>query len=261
MTMKLLACIAAAAVLAAFSPSDSWAESHGSSQSAPPAAARVQLPGDPPVVESLQLHMKLKGMTRAEPPRVVDDRLVLSVAGPFRFVGAAFDHEGFTVVHRFQRNPHGVFVLAFPVPLKRREPVEYRLVLDGTWTSDPSNPRKIADPAGSFAISVADVPYLSDLHLGVYRVLDGEDGRTAHFLFRAAPGELVTVCGDFDNWDPFIHELSETSPGTYELSLPLAPGLHRYGFVYRGEVVPDPLNASKAHDREGRVVSVLVVGR
>ncbi|HOX31745.1 MAG TPA: glycogen-binding domain-containing protein, partial [Spirochaetales bacterium] len=88
----------------------------------------------------------------------------------------------------------------------------------------------------------------------------GPDGRTARFLFRGEPGELVTVCGDFDNWDPFIHELAETSPGTYELALPLPPGIHHYAFVYRGEYLPDPLNPEKALSGDGRLVSVLVSG-
>jgi 1,4-alpha-glucan branching enzyme len=105
---------------------------------------------------------------------------------------------------------------------------------------------------------VARVPYLSDLHLGLYKLL-GDDGRTARFLFRGESGESVTVCGDFDNWDPFIHEMSETSPGIYQLDLPLPQGRHYYAFVYRGEELPDPLNPEKAANREGKIVSVLTV--
>ena len=100
---------------------------------------------------------------------------------------------------------------------------------------------------------------LSDLHLGKYVIL-AEDGRTARFVFQARPGEIVSVCGDFDNWDPFIHEMPETSPGTYELALPLPRGTHRYAFVYRGEFLADPLNPTKAVDAEGRLVSVLDAG-
>ena len=70
----------------------------------------------------------------------------------------------------------------------------------------------------------------------------------------------MTVCGDFDNWDPFIHEMSEATPGTYRLDLPLTPGQHYYTFVYRGEALIDPLNLARAHNRDGKVVSVLVVG-
>ena len=69
----------------------------------------------------------------------------------------------------------------------------------------------------------------------------------------------MSVCGDFDNWDPFIHEMPETSPGYTGLDLPLPPGRHYYTFVYRGEELPDPLNPAKAANRDGKIVSVLQV--
>jgi hypothetical protein len=211
-------------------------------------------------VDSLPLHLLLAGMKSPQGPQVFEGSLVLSARGPYRFVGAAFEHEGFAVIHPFERNKQGVFVLAYRIPLKRSSPLVYRLIMDGVWTPDPSNPERFPDPATGLELSVAKVPNLSDLHLGLYKIL-GEDGRTAHFLFQGSPGEVVTVCGDFDNWDPFIHEMSETSPGTYELELPLSPGLHFYAYVYRGQVLPDPLNVDKASNREGKLVSVLVVGR
>jgi len=226
-------------------------------------AAAAQAPlsagADANAVESLPLHLLLAGMKKAEAPRAFEDRMVFSAKGPYRFVGAAFEHEGFARIHPFARNGYGVFVLAYPVPLKRTEPLVYRFVIDGSWTADESNPRRFMNPRGGVELSWVDAPYLSDLHLGKYALL-AEDGRTASFIFRGGPGEIVTVCGDFDNWDPFIHEMPETSPGTYELALPLPRGTHRYAFVYRGEFLADPLNPTKAVDAEGRLVSVLDAG-
>jgi len=216
-------------------------------------------PGAGTVVESLPLHLLLAGMKQAAPPKAFEDRIVFSVEGPYRFVGAAFEHEGFATIHPFERNRQGVFVLAYPVPLKRRDPLVYRFIVDGAWTADELNPRRIAGRSAGLELSVVDVPYLSDLHLGRYAVL-AEDGRTARFIFRGAAGEIVTVCGDFDNWDPFIHEMAETAPGTYELELPLPPGIHYYAFVYRGEFVADPLNPKKAMNGDGLVVSVISAG-
>jgi hypothetical protein len=212
------------------------------------------------VIESLPLHLDLAGLKAAVAPHVVEGELVLSVSGPFRSVAAAFLHEGFAVLHPYERNRQGVFVLAYPIPLKRSEPLEYRIVIDGVWTFDTADPDRLSDPDTGLVISVARVPYLSDLHLGLYKLLD-EDGRTARFLFRGASGESVAVCGDFDNWDPFIHEMSEISPGVYELELPLPPGRHYYAFIYRGEALPDPLNPEKAANRDGKIVSVLTVAR
>lgn len=210
------------------------------------------------VIDSLPLHLVLAGMKKAQAPQVVESELVLSVSGPYRSVAAAFAHEGFALLHPYERNRQGVFVLAFPIPLKRNEPLEYRIIVDGAWILDPSDPERRSDPETGVELSVAHIPYLSDRHLGLYKVL-GEDGHTARFLFRGASGESVTVCGDFDNWDPFIHELVETSPGIYELELPLPPGRHYYTFIYRGEALTDPLNPDKAANRDGKAVSVLNV--
>jgi hypothetical protein len=210
------------------------------------------------VIESLPLHLKLAGLKAGKPPEAFQGELVLSVSGPYRAVAAAFAHEGFAKLHAYERNAQGVFVLAYPIPLKWNDDLEYRVIIDGVWTVDPANPERRSDPATGVELSVAHVPYISDLHLGVYHLL-GDDGRTARFLFRGESGEAVTVCGDFDNWDPFIHEMAETSPGVYQLDLPLPPGRHYYTYVYRGEEVQDPLNSDKAASRDGKLVSVLVV--
>lgn len=210
------------------------------------------------MVESLPLHLLLAGMDHPRPPLVYENHLVLSVGGAHRFVGAAFEHEGFAVIHPYERNQQGVFVLAYPLPLKAKAALAYRLVVDGVWMSDPGNPRHAAERQSGLDVSLAEVPYLSDERPGLYRIL-GEDGRTAHFLWKGEPGQIVTVAGTFNNWDPFIHELVETSPGVYELELPLPRGINYYSYIVGGESHPDPLNLDKASSREGRVVSVLIV--
>jgi Glycogen recognition site of AMP-activated protein kinase len=228
-----------------------WAEGEGKAVAQPKTAGRV--------IENLNLHLALAGMKVAEAPRVIEGELVLSASGPYRSVAAAFAHEGFVKLHAYERNRQGVFVLAYPIPLKWESgSLEYRVIIDGVWTLDPANPERVSDSATGLELSSAAVPRLSDLHLGLYRIL-GDDGRTAHFIFRGAKGESVTVCGDFNNWDPFIHAMCETSPGVYQLELPLSQGRHYYDFVYRGEELPDPLNPAKAATRDGKEVSVLVV--
>lgn len=222
------------------------------------AATVVQPKAAGCVIESLPLHMVLASMKKAEAPRVIGGELVLSASGPYRSVAAAFAHEGFAILHPYERNRQGVFVLAYPVPLKRSDNLEYRVVIDGVWTVDPMAAETRFDLDSGVELSVARVPYLSDLHLGVYKIL-GEDGKTARFIFRGGKGESVTVCGDFDNWDPFILEMTETSPGVYELAMPLVPGTHYYNFIYRGQALTDPLNPDKAARRERGEVSVLTV--
>jgi hypothetical protein len=249
---RLASAALALALVAASAPSLS--AQHGGGAAAPATAKRGNV-----LVEDLDLHLFLAGLRAAQAPRIIEGELALSAAGPYRAVAAAFEHERFAVLHPFDRNKQGIFVLAYPVPLARKEPLRYRLVVDGAWMTDPANPAAERDPSTGIEASVAAVPYLDDRRLGSYQLL-AEDGRTARFLFRGESGRSVTVYGDFDNWDPFIHELAETESGVYTLDLPLPEGTHRYAFVYGGEVLPDPLNPRREKNAEGKIVSVLVVG-
>lgn len=216
---------------------------------AAPAAAMDQ--------SSMRLHLHLTGLRAPEPPHIVEHFLVLSAAGPYRFVGAAFSHEGWRTVHSFERNLYGVFVLALPLPYGEATQVAYRLVIDGAWGADPNNPARARDDRTGSTLSLASLPARPRTVLGVWNpaVAGG-----AHFYFEGEAGQRVSVAGTFNGWDPFIHELSETSPGRYELSLSLPPGEYSYVFIYRGERVTDPLNRTLRYSSDGRAVSRLLVG-
>lgn len=221
------------------------------------AKAFTYVPTGTFTIESLDLHLKLAKMKEAGPPLVLENYLVLSAKGPYRYVAAAFASEGFAKVHPFDKNEQGVFLLALPVPLKRSEPIAYRLIVDGAWMADPRNPQAVYMSGAE--VSIATVPYLTDEKPGLYHIL-GLDGTTAHFLFKGEPGLYVTVAGTFNNWDPFLYEMAETRPGVYELGLRLPPGQHYYAFYYDGSPHPDPLNEEKATSQDGVIVSALLVG-
>lgn len=207
-------------------------------------------------VTSLPLHLHLSGLKEARPPEIVDSFLVLSAKGPYRHVGASFSFEDWSRVLSFELNRNGVFVLAVPLPYGARSVVSYRLVLDGMWSADPSNPRRERDPATGASMSVLTLPERPIAVLGAWD--PGSEGK-ATFLFNGEPGRVVSVAGTFNGWDPFIHELDETAPGRYELSLDLAPGEYLYAFVYRGERIPDPINKRRAYSRSGEALSALTI--
>jgi len=207
-------------------------------------------------VTSVNLHLHLAGLKRAEKPSIVDRHLVLSVAGAYRFVGAAFSHEGWRTIHAFEINSNGVFVLALPLPYGDAATVQYRLVLDGVWVADPANPDRVRDPGTGAALSLARFPAQPKTVLGVW---DPAVPNGATFYFEGEPGQRVTVAGSFNGWDPFIHELEEVAPGRYELRLTLSPGEYYYIFMYRGERLADPLNRRVLFGKDGRPVSALTV--
>jgi len=207
---------------------------------------------------SLSLHLHLTGLREAAAPHIVDDYLVLSATGPYRFVGAAFSHEDWRTIYPFERNRYGVFVLALPVPYGEARAVSYRLVLDGAWAADPANPLRARDESTGAALSIAELPLRSRLVLGAW---DPASKGMANFVFLGESGQRVSVAGSFNSWDPFIHEMEESAPGRYELSLPLPPGAYYYVFVYKGERLADPLNRKLMYGSDGRPVSELVIAR
>lgn len=209
-------------------------------------------------VLSLNLHLHVSGLTEARPPEIVEDHIVLSVEGAYRFVGAAFSYEDWRTVHAFERNRYGIWVLAVPLPYGDSMTSSYRLVLDGLWVADPSNPERQRDGTTGYFVSVLSFPRRERTVLGVWNPVDGD---RATFWFKGEPGQRVTVAGSFNNWDPFIHELTETSPGVYQLQLKLGPGEHYYVFIYRGERIPDPINGRLLYGADGRPVSAITVAK
>ncbi len=68
----------------------------------------------------------------------------------------------------------------------------------------------------------------------------------------------VRLAGSFTNWQP-AYALNETSPGVWTVTLPLAPGVHQYGFVVDGrQWVPDP-HARQVNDGFGGVNSQIAL--
>lgn len=201
----------------------------------------------------LTIDLALNGLKDAQPPHMVDDVLILSyrpAASGVRFVAARFDTENYAVLHVFSRNQYGIFVLDYPVPADTRV-LRYRLVIDGLWVSDPSNPDNEMDRQGNlislFTIQNEPVRPIVNPKL--------ETDGSVTFVFRGPPGGRVSIGGDFNNWDPFMDPLAETEPGLYRVTLRLLPGAHWYLFFSAGRWVLDTFNSDTALDPDGNPVS------
>ena len=69
----------------------------------------------------------------------------------------------------------------------------------------------------------------------------------------------MTIQGDFNNWDPFVNQLTETEPGMYRITLHLLPGGHWYRFFSDGRRLVDRYNSDTARDPDGLPVSYFEV--
>lgn len=215
-------------------------------------------------------------LMRREPgiPEFVDDTVIFTASSSYRRVGIAFAHEGFGKVYWFKKlmipnensaswkknkpppnlyRDSGMLFHVFTVPETLSGAIEYRLVMDGLWARDPLNPRFRRGREG-IEYSLVALPKITRPDFP-----NRGPAGTLNFTFYAPGGETVTVAGTFNNWDPFMYELSETGPGRYTLSLPLPPGTYQYAFFYRGERLLDLANPNRVYSRDGKAASEATV--
>ena len=205
---------------------------------------------------TVQLHFAITEAVEPAPPEVIDDHLVLTYKGSrhYRFVGAAFKHEDFKTIHPFYVNTNGVYILTYPLE-EGMSDIEYRMVVDGLWMTDPENSRITTDQSGitlsSFTIPEKEGPPESPR----------TDNLMITFQYFGARGQKVYVYGDFNNWDPYMYRMAEEpGSGSYSCRLRLSPGTYRYKYIVDGTALPDPLNEEKTLDSFGETASVFTVG-
>lgn len=202
----------------------------------------------------INIHLEIRQMEEAKAPYFLGNKCIITYKAdhPIRYVGAAFEHEQFSVIHPFLKNQHDTFILIFPIETNSRiEELKYRIVVDGLWMADPKNPNYILDKNG-IAISSIQVP--DRLSIITSAPVAEPDG-SVRFIYKGPEDRNVYLVGDFNNWDPFMHKLKEVRPGYYQVRLRLLPGNHFYYFVSNGLKILDPLNSKQGLDYEGDEVS------
>jgi hypothetical protein len=209
-------------------------------------------------------------------PEIFEDGVIFTAPSTYRRVGISFAHEDFAKVHWFEkilrakdeltekeekskneanryRDSGILFHVLQTVPPEIRE-LEYRLVIDGLWTTDPLNPQYRIDQKSGIVRSMIVIPEFKK----VPTAFDGPPG-TLTFNYQAPSGETISVAGSFNGWDPFMYELQETKPGFYTLTLPLPPGVYHYVFFHRGQRILDPYNHNRVYTTEGITATEAVV--
>jgi hypothetical protein len=210
-------------------------------------------------LEGTRAHIKIVETTEAAAPEIMDDVIFFSCKPgyPARSVGIAFAHEEFREIHIFERNEHGVLFYFYPIPEDARS-LEYRLVIDGLWISDPKNPLKVR-AAGGVVLSRFEIPPGAGGIVLKSPVIRG-DG-SVEFNLAAPSGRQIYLSGSFNGWDPYMYRLREVRPGLYSFTLRLLPGTYYYIFQAEGKKYLDLLNPNRGQDSEGYEISVLSVTR
>lgn len=210
----------------------------------------------------------IEQLSNVSAPFVKDGRMVFTAEGKYRYAGIAFSHEGYRKIHTFERIVHKdqngnvivdkdgreenflFFVTEVP---ENTNSVEYRLIIEGLWTTDPMNPESTIDKKTGLKVSTLQVPYIdSSQRVGI-------ENNRVNFVYQGEEGRNISLSGTFNNWDPFMYTLKETKPGFYEFSLPLPPGTYYYTYMDGGIRLEDKTNPDKVYTKDGRTASVIVV--
>jgi hypothetical protein len=224
---------------------------------------------------SHELSERLLTLTKPSAPEVFDGQVIFTLSSVYRRAGVAFAHENWAKIHRFRKlelplddvapfaedskiprqfyHDSGIMFTVYSPPPDVAV-LEYRLIADGLWIADPLNTESRLDTASGARNSLV---YLDPVP--VTRVTGKEDDGRVRFNYHSEPGDTVYLAGSFNNWDPFMYEMNEETPGNYTLALGLPAGTYHYVFFQRGEFHHDLSNPEKVYLLNGRIASVLAV--
>ncbi|APR64815.1 hypothetical protein [Borrelia anserina] len=162
-----------------------------------------------------------------------------------RKIFAAFDFDSYTKKYLFKKNKYGLFFVKVNLPHGVGR-IQYRLVVDGIWTNDEYN-RNVVFNKDLIPFSIIDID-VDHSYVSLRNPIDSSDGREVEIFYIGRPGQIVTIAGNFNNFNPFLNRLVEQEPykGVYTIKLKDLPkGRIYYYFVDSGNKVIDKNNVNR----------------
>jgi 1,4-alpha-glucan branching enzyme len=155
-----------------------------------------------------------------------------------------------------KRGVNGVWYYFYSVGSEERPGgVKYKFYTDGIWTHDPRNPFKEDDGAGSI-LSLSSLPSPYYTTRVTYRVMDKN---TVEFRTYNSGARIISLVGDFNNWNPENDLMKRGDDGIWRLVKKLPAGRYRYIYLVDGMGTPDIYNPESSSTVNGDVCSILTV--
>ncbi len=217
--------------------------------------------GEKIVYQNFELDKLIHEIEYPQKPVITDDYIIFTADKFYRFVGIAFDFENYQQIHPFQvlsrkiddeTSERQLLFYCYKRTHKITQ-INYRLILDGLWTTDPHNPDKYYDENTNLFFSKIEDP------VSIKILTEATQDNGVHFVYKGETNQTVYLTGSFTNWDPWIYQLTETKRGLYELTLPLPTGKYYYTYCIGLTPVLDNTNPNKAYSIDGRTANVITV--
>lgn len=211
--------------------------------------------------QPFELDKLLHEISEPGEPKITDEYIIFTADKKYANVGIAFSHENYKKVHSFsvfsRNNEDNIKSRQFLFYCYKREhkltELNYRLVIDGIWTSDPLNSNTYYDDNMNLYFSKVE-----DARSIIVRTAP-INSEYVRFIYKGQSNLKLYLSGTFTSWDPWIYQMKETQPGLYEFELPLPSGKYYYNYYEGLKPLTDNTNLDKVYTADGRTFSVLVV--
>ena len=154
------------------------------------------------------------------------------------------------------RNPHGIWYY-FLEEYSSGDRIEYKYQVGGIWTPDPVNNWRRDDGIGSY-VSLASPAFSREGKNVTYRIIAPG---TVQFRIYMPSARMISIVGDFNNWNPENDLLEKGGDGIWRLTKKITPGTYRYKYIVDGTWMPDTYNSSSASDDTGEVCSLISINK
>ncbi|MCU0820980.1 MAG: glycogen-binding domain-containing protein [Spirochaetes bacterium] len=131
----------------------------------------------------------------------------------------------------------------------------YKFFVDGIWISDPMNSVKMDDGNGSYVSVLNGMPEDEGRNI-TFRFIDDN---TVEFRLYNPRARLISLVGDFNNWNPESDLLEKDRNGIWRLRKRLSGGSYRYKYIVDGRWVYDLFNDETASDGTGGICSLIKI--
>ncbi len=211
--------------------------------------------------EELDYAEIVKTIKSVREPYLNGNYVIFTAESNVRHIGIAFDFEGYKTIHSYKEkvfhdeeyNACGSLYFFITELPKNVLSFNYRLIIEGLWTTDPMNPETIYNRETNLTLS----------HFDATREIAPVTEKTANgkirFIYRGKTGQQIRLGGSFTNWDSWIYQMEEIKPGLYQFELPLTPGKYEYAFYTGITSFPDRTNPQRCYTNDGKTASLLIV--
>jgi 1,4-alpha-glucan branching enzyme len=140
------------------------------------------------------------------------------------------------------------------LPLFKQQKYRYKLIVDGIWQRDFTNPNREltlnGDEISWFEIKQEILQYPANP-----QKIKPEYWR---FYYKNPGASFVSLVGSFNNFNPYADAMKRDASGIWVVEVQILPGEHHYCFVVDGKWITDPDRRERAYNRFGQYFSWFV---